>query len=238
MFEPPCRGNIHAVEPARLTRGVLKSIHPKVESGPTRETTMRHRLLAVAAATALIAAAHIAEAGQITYSLQNYAADQAGSTLTGSITTDGNLGTLTAADIVAWTWTVTPPVGSPFTQSSGPGINTTIENLFATDTQLLLPNRKVNTRRSSSDSGDSGSGLLEYRREENNAIFLYGAQPSLPGTGFWLTDNPGMGGTDPWVIGVATSSVPEPSGVVLVSLGITGLLLARTWRRSSRKQCN
>ena len=50
---------------------------------------MRHRLFAAAAATALIAAAHIAEAGQITYSLQNYAADQNGSTLSGSVTTDG-----------------------------------------------------------------------------------------------------------------------------------------------------
>ena len=197
---------------------------------------MRHRLLAAAAATALIAAAHIAEAGQITYSLQNYGADQAGSTLTGSITTDGNLGTLTAADIVAWTWTVTPPVGSPFTQSSGPGINTTIENLFATDTQLLLPELQSEHSEIFLGTGDSGSGLLVYRREENNAIFLYGAQPSLPGTGFWLTANPGMGGTDPWVIGVATSSVPEPSGVVLLSLGTAGVLLSRgTLWRSRRK---
>jgi hypothetical protein len=31
-----------------------------------------------------------------------------------------------------------------------------------------------------------------------------------------------MGGTNPWVIGVAGAAVPEPSGVVLMSLGMTG----------------
>ena len=196
------------------------------------------RIRLAAFAIAIVILADSSKAGQITYSLQNYAADQNGSTLTGSITTDGNLGTLTAADIVAWTWTVSPPVGAPFTQSSGPGIGTTIENLIATDTQLLLPELQTEHSEIFLGSGDSGSGLLVYRREENNAVFLYGAQPSLPGTGFWLTANPEMGGTDPWVIGVATSSVPEPSGVVLASLGFTGLLLARTWRRSSRRQCN
>ena len=198
---------------------------------------MRHFVFAAAAVSILVAGARTTLAGQITYSLQNYAADQNGSTLTGSITTDGNLGTLTAADIVAWTWTVTPPVGSPFTQSSGPGINTTIENLFATDTQLLLPELQNEHSEIFLGTGDFGTGLLVYRREENNAIFLYGAQPSLPGTGFWLTENPGMGGTDPWVIGVA-AAVPEPSGVVLLGLGIMGLIVARARRRFSRKQCN
>jgi hypothetical protein len=199
---------------------------------------MRRFVFAAAAVSVLVSGARTTLAGQITYSLQNYAADQNGSTLTGSITTDGNLGTLTAADIVAWTWTVLPPVGAPFTQSSGPGIGTTIENLIATDTQLLLPESPNEHSEIFLGNGDSGSGLLVYRREENNGVFLYGAQPSLPGTGFWLTDNPGMGGTDPWVIGVAAASVPEPSGVVLVSLGITGLLLARTWWRFSTKPCN
>jgi hypothetical protein len=198
---------------------------------------MRQFVFAAAAVSILVAGARTTLAGQITYSLQNYAADQNGSTLTGSITTDGNLGTLTAADIVAWTWTVTPPVGSPFTQSSGPGINTTIENLLATDTQLLLPESQSEHSEIFLGFGDSGSGLLVYRREENNAIFLYGAQPSLPGTGFWLTANPGMGGTDPWLIGVA-AAVPEPSGALLISMGIAGLLLARRWRRSSGKPCN
>jgi hypothetical protein len=80
-----------------------------------RRIMKRIRLAAVA--IAIVMTAGISKAGQITYSLQNYATDQAGSTLTGSVTTDGNLGTLTAADIVAWTWTVSPPVGAPFTLS-------------------------------------------------------------------------------------------------------------------------
>ena len=192
VFEPPCRGKIHPVEPARLTRGVLKSIHPKVESGPTRETTMRHRLFAAAAATALIAAAHIADAGQITYSLQNYAADQNGSTLSGTVTTDGNLGTLTQADIVAWTWTVTPPVGAPFTLS-GSGADSIVQNLIATDTQLLLP--EIQTENQNFELAlVGGNADLEYRRD-----FFHDGVPDRyigsPGNvNFWATTNPGMGG--------------------------------------------
>jgi hypothetical protein len=50
----------------------------------------------------------------------------------------------------------------------------------------------------------------------------------------WETTNPAMGGTDPWVIATAVA-VPEPSGAVLVGLGIAGLLLGRTLHRSNRK---
>ena len=74
------------------------------------------RIRLATAAIAILLVPHLSQAGQITYLIQNYAADQNGSTLSGSVTTDGNLGTLTSADIVAWTWTVTPPVGrrSPY----------------------------------------------------------------------------------------------------------------------------
>ena len=235
VFEPPCRGKIDAVEPARLTRGVLKSIHPKVESGPTRETTMRHRLLAAAAATALIAAAHIAEAGQITYSLQNYAADQAGSTLTGSITTDGNLGTLTAADIVSWTWTVTPPVGATVHLigiGSRQHRSKSHRHRHAAST-FRTPDSKL---RAPALVGQNAN--LEYRRDRlhDGVPDQYIGSPGV--VNFWATNNPQMGGTDPWLIGVAASSVPEPSGAVLLGLGITGFVVAGARRRFSRTQCN
>jgi hypothetical protein len=59
--------------------------------------------------------------------------------------------------------------------------------------------------------------------------------PTVGSTPFvWETTNPAMGGTDPWVIAKAVA-VPEPSGAVLVGLGIAGLLLGRTLHRSNRK---
>ena len=200
---------------------------------------MRQFVFAAAAVSILVAGARTTLAGQITYSLQNYAADQNGATLTGAITTDGNLGTLTAADIVAWTWTVTPPVGPPLTLS---GVTSTVSLLTATDQQLLLPIGENNAIPSEfflvGPVGSSTAQLEYFRPSVGQGDSIYSAANGNLGSAYWITDNPQMGGTDPWVIGVATSSVPEPSGVVLVSLGITGLLLARSWRRSSRKQGN
>ena len=199
-----------------------------------KRRTMK-RIIPAAVAIAIVMTANISQAGQITYSLQNYAADQAGFTLTGSVTTDGNLGTLTTADIVAWTWTVSSAGGASFTLSLGPGISTSVLNLVATETQLLVPELQTEQSDIIFGGGVVGSAVLAYRREENNGIFLYAAVTSSPSVG-WDTENPAMGGTNPWVIGVAATTVPEPSAVVLMSLGISGLLINRELNRSSRKR--
>ena len=135
------------------------------------------RIRLAAVAIAIVMTAVISKAGQITYSLQNYATDQAGSTLTGSVTTDGNLGTLTAADIVAWTWTVSPPVGAPFTLS---GVTSTVENLVATDTQLLLPVGQSNA----AQAPCSSSGPLVLGVETSNTA----ETETMPGPGSTVPD--------------------------------------------------
>jgi hypothetical protein len=79
----------------------------------------RHTCWFAAAAVAmLIAAARTAEAGAITYAIQNYPADQEGYTLSGTITTDGVIGGLAASDIVSWSWTISYPGEPPVTFSS------------------------------------------------------------------------------------------------------------------------
>jgi hypothetical protein len=50
----------------------------------------------------LIATVHLADEGEITYAFQNYPADQQRATLSGTITTDGAIGTLAATDILSW----------------------------------------------------------------------------------------------------------------------------------------
>jgi hypothetical protein len=198
---------------------------------------MRHIGFSVVTTIVLMVFANIAEAGQITYSIQDYPADQQGATLSGTITTDGNLGRLTAADIVAWTWTVTPPTGPPLTLS---GVTSTVSLLMATDQQLLLPIGENNAIPSEfflvGPVGSSTAQLEYFRPSTGQGDSIYSAANGNLGSAYWITDNPQMGGTDPWVIAEVASSVPEPSGAVLLSLGISGLLLGRKLNRSSRKR--
>lgn len=78
-------------------------------------------------------------AASITYIIQNYASLQDGYTLSGTITTDGNVGTLSASDITGWSFTTS---GGPngFTASAtgaGTGVDL-LSNLVASTTQLTL----------------------------------------------------------------------------------------------------
>ena len=222
MFQSPRRGVIPAVEPARLARGV-ESIHPMVKSGFTQATTMRHRLLAAAVATALIAAARMAQAGQITYTIQNYPADQQGASLSGEITTDGVTGSLATTDIVSWSWTITPSGGTPFTL-----LRLILEaQVFLFPGSVLVVSQSAITMRRAPQypwqqlaletvsAGGSVLPALGYDRPgSQGGTSDYFAMKN--GADVWFTDNPAMGGNDPWVIAVAASSVPEPSGVVLL----------------------
>jgi PEP-CTERM motif len=178
---------------------------------------------------------HITEAGQITYAIQNYPADQNGYTLSGSITTDGNLGTLSTSDIVAWTWTISGPGGPPLTGSGAPG-EAFADFLIATSQQLVLPQYQSTDAYLSlvEESGSQEGNRVNWERSSiaSGQAPEYFASLTSPPTDLWDTLNPGMGGTDPWVIAVA-AAVPEPSSVVLLGLGIAGLL-TRAGRRFNR----
>jgi hypothetical protein len=70
------------------------------------------------------------QAGNITYLIQNYPADQNGLNLSGQIVTDGATGSLSASDIISWTYTITG-VGT----FSGDNTIITLQGLTATTTQ-------------------------------------------------------------------------------------------------------
>src|SRR5579871_6763896 len=79
-----------------------------------------------------------AHAGPITYDLNSYLSEQNGWSLSGTITTDGNLGAITTADILSWQFTLT---NGTTTVTKGLTLGSAIVEgtLLATDTSLTLP---------------------------------------------------------------------------------------------------
>ncbi len=73
-----------------------------------------------------------------TYNLLNGLTVPSGYTLSGTITTDGTIGTIEAANILSWTWTITNGVSSFTASSTGPG-DVTTPGITATGAALVLP---------------------------------------------------------------------------------------------------
>jgi hypothetical protein len=153
----------------------------------------------------------------ITYALQNYPADQSGHTLSGFITTDGVVGTLSTFDIKAWTVTIdntTFSSSDPFASNGVSG-----DHLTATSTQILLAAGTPLDQPaelllfSEPDGTPATADSLEYNRN-----FLQGqVYEAVLGNNQlqWQAIGAKMGGTDPWVI----ATVPEPSTALIAVFG-------------------
>jgi PEP-CTERM motif len=195
---------------------------------------MREFALAVMAFVVMPAFPRICDAGTITYSIQNYPADQNGASLSGTITTDGTIGNLASSDILSWSWTITPLGGTPFTlTSSDPdSITNVLGSLVASASEITIA-VPVNGGAETNDltlENAGGIGSLEYSRESGGSVYFGYTASNAP---IWFTGNPSMGGTDPWVI--ATASVPEPSTITLAGLGaVVGLLHGLARKRRAR----
>ena len=91
------------------------------------------------------------EGGSITYHIENYAVLQNGYTLSGTITTDGMIGTLTDADITAWSFSVTGPTSYPIDVPQSPGATVVVVNLTATASAPHIgPSRPIGPTRGNS----------------------------------------------------------------------------------------
>jgi PEP-CTERM motif len=189
---------------------------------------MRKTILAAALVTMLFNAARITEAGEITYSIQNYPSDQQGATLSGTITTDGVVGNLAATDVLSWSWTITPLGGTSFTlSSSDAGTEVFLQgSIVASPSSITIaaptpsPTGAANSNAFalSTNPGGSVTAFLEYERPAAIGLSYTGVTP-LGGL-IWGAENPTMGGLDPWVIATA-GSVPEPTSLTLLALGAT-----------------
>jgi hypothetical protein len=191
----------------------------------------------------LMVSGNIAEAGEITYAIQNYPADQQGASLSGTITTDGVTGTLAATDILSWSWTITPAGGTPFTLSSSEaGAQVFIfpgSVVSASQSAITIAPRQDSIDGSSFalDSVNGGGNVvsnLEYDRPGNQGG-PSGYVGMIQGADVWSTQNPAMGGTDPWVI-AKVATVPEPSSLTLAALAVT-CAVALGGARKRRRLC-
>lgn len=172
----------------------------------------------------------------IVYSIVDNEAVQNGYTLSGTIRTDGKTGTITAQDILSWSYSVTNGVNTYSADSSQAGSRIGLDGLIiATSDYIELPAATVSNPSTLNLFGPnshvqwSGSTLADYAFTsafEYNGTwpwwhdYTYTTPHDVPG-GWAIADH-----------GTATAT-PEPSSLIM--FGLAGTAMAGyTWRRRKR----
>ena len=163
--------------------------------------------------------------GSITYNLVEYPGDENGCTLTGSITTDGTIGLISANNVVAWSYTITDTVFGNYTCTIQSGdsssnipyfssVDATATQLFALQTptsEVILQSETANGISAIDWINSSSVGGEIYRGYGPGYALSFNVGLGEPS---WLTVNPEMNGAQPWVI-AHTTTVPEPSSLII-----------------------
>jgi len=158
-----------------------------------------------------------------TYDFVNYLSLQSGFTLSGTITTDINTGTLPAADITAWTFTITPTGGSGTTYDSTMPGSVVNGEVIVSPTAITLALGYLSF-------GDaSGYSPLLYDIAPPN--YYYISEPSSGDIKWFHNLSPTSLGGEPWIIATAaTAAVPEPPNLAVFAIGMAGIA-GMVWRR-------
>ncbi len=192
-------------------------------------------------ALALALPAGPAPAGPITYTITDHPGLQAGSHVVGTITTDGTIGPITAANILSWSLYLISPQGAPFHFSSAdPGADSPIPGagpspVTATAAALTYaPDTTANNFLFHLGGHHIQAGLpalegyLLNRDRIFSSIFSYqGVPQGVTGSGLWIgTITPG----EFEIASVQPTAVPEPASLALLGAGVVTAGLWG-WRR-------
>ncbi len=177
------------------------------------------------------------------YNLLNGQTIPGGYTLTGTITTDGTLGTIQAANILSWTWTITNGVSSFTASSTGPA-DVTTPGLTATGAALVLP-YAGSVMAELMNGPYLQLGNIEWHTDIYNGTPIWeaalGPEGSFDGTGtiFGYPYPPGSPNDPapgaPGTIAFASpAAVPEPSSLCIVGFGAICVYVMGHKRRARR----
>jgi hypothetical protein len=180
----------------------------------------------------------LANATPITYNILNNPDLQNGWTLSGTITTDGTIGTIQANDILSWTWTITKGVISSTASSTDPGVGMNTLGITATAAGLLLPGGPLPLQTSDFTEAVDGltffspqHGALDWHLAGLGTIQSFAWPASQPTTGWDTISAIGPGSSS---LLIASTSVPEPASLYLVGFGAVCVYVMGHKRRARR----
>ncbi len=202
--------------------------HSLIQQTCGRSSILRRVVLGVVGLLASLGGtiSPIAAAGDISYNFANYPEYQKGWSLSGTIVTDGVLGTVSDDDFLFVSITFTKGNVTYSGSLGGTDLPNHVQSygLIASATELTLP---VNLSAPSvlaisfigADVNSINWGGEALPPVNPTPAYTYDGETStIP---LWGVENPVLGGTSNWVIATA-ASVPEPSSLVM---GLIGLAL-------------